>query len=65
MLYDKPLKCICKDKPLLKRRSVAIKSKVRYYYYECKKCNICTFATRLEEFCRELWNAAIVKKSKV
>jgi hypothetical protein len=60
MLYDKPLNCICNKSPQLKTKPIG--GDYKYYYYECGDCNISTFSTRLEEFCRELWNAAIFYK---
>lgn len=63
MLYDKPLDCVCGNQPELKNKPIG--GNYQYYYYECSCCNISTFSTRLEEFCRELWNSAIVRKLKI
>lgn len=62
MLFDYPIKCLCEFPPELKRREIPPGCAEPYYFYECDKCNINTFATRKEEFCRELWNAAITRK---
>ena len=57
----KLLNCSCGLKPKLSNRKIACN--VIYKYYFCPKCEIFTFATREIEFCKELWNAAIERKS--
>lgn len=64
MLYDHPLKRICGDSPELKRREIPPSCSEPYFYYECEQCCIITFATRKEEYCRELWNSTIIKKNE-
>lgn len=48
--------CICGRQPKLLKRKLS-NSEVDYVYYECE-CGQGTFGTRLEEFCRELWNSS-------
>lgn len=64
MLYDNPNLCICGNPPELKRRALVAGMDNPYYYYDCEDCGIQTFSTREEEFCRELWNAAIEVRNK-
>lgn len=61
MLRNKPQNCPrCNKKPKLKRRLIALPS-CYYKYYTC--CDIQTFSTREEEFCRELWNCRVDKEN--
>ena len=53
--------CLCGKPPELLRRLID-QRKVNYYYYACPSCEILTFSTRKEEFCRELWNSTIKLK---
>ena len=57
------LNCICGRKPKIGNKKVAYNVKYKYYY--CPKCEIFTFATCKIEFCKELWNANIIKKLKL
>lgn len=57
------INCHCGLAPKLKKRMIAYKT--NYLYYTCKKCDISTFATRLEEFSCELWNATIKKQKEM
>ena len=57
MLLDKPLIC-CNKKPKLGRKKIGAEM---YFYYFCLKCGNYTFSTREEEYCRELWNARIIR----
>jgi hypothetical protein len=57
------INCHCGSKPKLKKRLIAYNT--NYLYYECSKCEISTFGTRLEEFCRELWRATILKQKEM
>lgn len=61
MLRDKPQNCPrCKKPPKLKKKLIA-DPKTYYFYYDC--CDIQTFSTREEEFCRELWNCRVDKEA--
>ena len=65
--YSKsPQPCFkCKNHPSLLTKEFG--RDLLYYFYSCQNCNISTFSTREEIFCRELWNAAVEyleKKSK-
>ena len=66
MLYDYPLKCLCGNDPKLIKIDVDMRTstKTKYVKYICEKCDIHTFGTRNEIFCRELWNAGIELKRK-
>jgi hypothetical protein len=62
MLHENPINCICGQKPELKIRPIWGEGGVDYYFYECSKCEISTFASRKEEYCRETWGATIKRK---
>lgn len=63
MLLNNPKDCVCGQRPKLLSRSVSLDApktcKEKVYSYSCPKCGISTFHTKKEEFCRELWNAAV------
>jgi hypothetical protein len=61
MLLDYPQNCLCGSKPKLAKMNVDFRAptKDKYVKYVCEKCDIHTFGTQKEEYCRELWNAGV------
>lgn len=64
MLYNKPHNCFKCDKPPKLQSMYVYFGKTKYYFYECKNCDIRTFSTKEEKSCRELWNAAIFQNKR-
>lgn len=61
MLRDKPQQCTCGGSPILDSRPINGPQSLNFVLYKCSSCDRFTFATKEEEFCRELWNASVDK----
>lgn len=64
MLEEYPLDCICgAGRPKLETVEITCKGGVPFVLYCCASCGAQTFSTRKEEYCRELWNSTIKRKT--
>lgn len=63
------INCVCGKPPSLKSHPISIGADVEYFFVKCSDTNckyeIQTFATRLPEFCWELWHATVLKVKSI